>query len=148
MILLGSNQPVSSVEECSKPATNFKPTGYPRQESEDYRDTNGKLKPDAGFPMQEEYSEGTKERAQAELHAKPDARLPRQEEVNDENDEMSKPSYGVPYQERGGDSEDVFYSAGIKVILSSFSVKHTQFGFKTQGSTTLLSTNSKQLMVL
>ena len=123
MILLGSNEPVSSVEECCKPATNFKPPGYPRQESGDDRDTNGKLKPDAGIPKQEEYAEGTKERAQAELHAKPDARLPRQEEVNDENDEMSKPSYRVPYQERGSDSEDVFYSAGIKVILSSCSVK-------------------------
>ena len=124
MILLGSNEPVSCVEECCKSTTNFKPTQYPRQESEDDRDTNGKLKPDAGFPRQEEHAEGTKERAQAELDEKPDARAPSQEEDGNENDEMSKLSHRLPCQERSIDCEDVFYSPGIEATLSSFSVKH------------------------
>ena len=123
MILLGANEPVSSVEECSKSMANFKSTPYPRQESEDDRDTNGKLKPGAGIPRQEEHAQGSKESTQAELDAKSDARIPSQEEGNDENDEVSKASHHLPCQERSIDSEDVFYSAGIEAISSSFSVK-------------------------
>ena len=118
MILLGANEPVSSVEECSKSMANFKSMPYPRQESEDDRDTNGKLKPGAGIPRQEEHAQGSKESAQAEL----DAKSPSQEEGNDENDEVSKPSHHLPCQERSIDSEDVFYSAGIEAISSSFTV--------------------------
>ena len=117
MILLGANEPVSSVEECCKSMANFKSTPYPRQESEDDRDTNGKLK-----PRQEEHAQGSKESTQAELDAKSDERLPSQEEGNDENDEVSKPSHHLPCQERSIDSEDVFYSAGIEAISSSFTV--------------------------
>ncbi|XP_015773272.1 PREDICTED: uncharacterized protein LOC107351491 isoform X1 [Acropora digitifera] len=106
-----ANGPVSSVEECCKSMANFKSMPYPRQESEDDRDTNGKLKPGAGIPRQEEHAQGSKESAQAELDAKSDARLPSQEEGNDENDEVSKPSHHLPCQERSIDSEDVFYSA-------------------------------------
>ena len=87
MILLGSNQPLSSVEECCKSMTNFKPMQCPRQESEDDRDIYGKLKPDVGIPRQEEHVEGTKERGQAELDAKPDARIPSHAEDSDEKDE-------------------------------------------------------------
>ena len=52
MILLGSNEPVSSVEECCKSTANFKTTQYPRQESGDDRDT------DAG--RKDKHAEGTK----------------------------------------------------------------------------------------
>ena len=122
MILLGANEPVSSVEECCKSTANSKSMQYPRQESEDDRDTNGKLKKDADTPRQEEHTQFAKERAQAKLDAKPDARMPSQEEGNDENDEVSKPSHHLPLQERSIDSEDVFYSAGIEAMSSSFSV--------------------------
>ena len=54
MILLGFNEPVSSVEECCKSTANFKTMQYPRQESGDDRDT------DAGIPRKDEHAEGTK----------------------------------------------------------------------------------------
>ncbi|XP_074622377.1 uncharacterized protein LOC141880749 [Acropora palmata] len=52
--IAGSNEPVSSVEECCKSTANFKTTQYPRQESGDDRDT------DAGIPRKDEHAEGTK----------------------------------------------------------------------------------------
>lgn len=54
MILLGSSEPVSSVEECCKSTANFKTKQYLRQESGDDRDT------DAGIPRKDEHAEGTK----------------------------------------------------------------------------------------
>ena len=91
MILLGSNEAVSSVEECCKSTANFKPTQYPRQESEDDRDTNGKLKPDGGIPRQDEHAESTKGRAQAELNATPDVHASSHCQGQDSNinDEMT-----------------------------------------------------------
>ena len=88
MILLGSKERVSTVEECYKSMANFKPTQYPRQESEDDRDTNEKLKPNAGIPRQDEHAEGTKGRAQAEFNATPDVHVSSQGQDSDVNDEM------------------------------------------------------------